>query len=38
MLYYCWYMASGALSGLDAAGVGKFFGATLGDPVARWWA
>ena len=35
MLYYCWYMASGALSGLDAAGVGKFFGATLGDPVAQ---
>ena len=35
MLYYCWYMGSGALSGLDAAGVGKFFGATLGDPVAQ---
>ena len=35
MLYYCWYMASGALSGLDAAGVGTFFGATLGDPVAQ---
>ena len=35
MLYYCWYMASGALSGLDAAGVGKFFGATLGAPVAQ---
>ena len=35
MLYYCWYMASGALSGLDAAGVGTFFGATLSDPVAQ---
>ena len=33
MLAYCWYMASGALSGLDPAGVGQFFGATLSRPV-----
>ena len=31
MLAYCWYMASGALSGLSPDEVGAFFGATLGD-------
>ena len=35
MLAYCWYMASGALSGLDPAGVGQFFGATLSQPVGQ---
>ena len=31
MLAYCWYMSSGALSGLSPDEVGAFFGATLGD-------
>ena len=34
MLAYCWYMA-GALSGLDPAGVGQFFGETLSQPVGQ---
>ena len=32
MLAYCWYMASGELSGLSPEAVGAFFGATLGKP------
>ncbi len=32
MMAYCWYTASGQLSGLDADGVGAFFGATLEQP------
>ena len=33
MLYYLYKMASGGLSGLDAAGVGGVFGALLQDPM-----
>lgn len=32
MLAYCWYTVSGKLDGLDAAGVGAFFGSTLESP------
>ena len=32
LLAYCWYMASGALSGLTPAGVGEFFGRMLSRP------
>ncbi len=34
MMAYSWYMATGQLSGLDAAGVGAFFGGTLESPSA----
>ena len=32
LLAYCWYMASGKLTGLDPAGVGAFFGQMLATP------
>ena len=32
MMAYCWYTASGRLSGLDAGGIGAFFGSTLESP------
>lgn len=32
MLNYCWFMASGALGGLSAEGVGEFFNSTLKNP------
>lgn len=32
LLAYCWYMASGELTGLDPAGVGAFFGQMLATP------
>lgn len=35
MLAYCWYMGSGALSGLAPDQIGSFFGATLADPVKQ---
>lgn len=35
MLSYCWFMATGALGGLDARQVGEFFSATLADPAVQ---
>ncbi len=35
MLAYCWYLASGQLTGLEPAKVGEFFGNTLADPYAQ---
>ena len=32
LLAYCWYMATGALNGLDPAGVGRFFEGMLATP------
>lgn len=32
MLVYCWFMFSGSLANLDAAGVGNFFQGVLGSP------
>ena len=32
MMAYCWYMLKGDLAGLDADGVGAYFGATLENP------
>ncbi len=32
LLAYCWYMATGALNGLDPAGVGRFFQGMLARP------
>ncbi len=35
MLAYCWYSLTGRLSGLDADGVGAFFGKTLQSPTTQ---
>ena len=35
LLSYCWYTASGQLSGVDAAFLGKFFETTLSQPVTQ---
>ena len=35
LLAYCWYMATGALHGLDPAGVGDFFARVLASPAVQ---
>ena len=35
MMAYCWYAGSGKLAGLDADGVGAFFGSTLQSPATQ---